>query len=399
VYLLNRDKHEQGEIMKKQILPLALLLAGTLYATEPTVVVTQVAEGEDSIKVETGSYQSDYLYLGKELDFSGEVEDLIFMGERLDFKGSTEKGIVAGGQTVNLNGITNNGVISGARNLDITGVLNGTSFLGAKDIHIRETATVNGDLFIGCGEITIDGAVDGNIYLGTGLATINSEINGDVTAHGGRILFGENGRINGNLSYKMEEQLSSSEQEKISGTVTFEESDMESGDMPTGVSSTFGMLFKLYSILSFLVIGVILISLPIGGKVEQTLTTESFWKTAGWGIIPICMYPAVLLLSVIMGITIPLALILLLAMVPLFYVTLVIGSTLVGQAVVKKFNWSVSKRQFHFLIGAVIYSVLSIIPFIDFLAFVLLTSLGWGVITKGIFNKTPHPSQLQIENE
>lgn len=383
--------------MKQKTIVIFLLLILSSFAA-PTVVITEV-EDEDTIKIETGDFDSDYLYLGKGLKFSGRSEDLFFLGEKLDFSGTTNRGLLAGGQTLKLSGTTENGIISGSQSLDISGTVNGTSFIGAKRLIIRKDAEINGDLFVGSSEITIGGVVNGNLYLGAGKIEINSEINGDVTVYGGRIILGENGEINGDLSYSTKEKMNESEQKKVSGVITFKETESDAEEFPSELFATFKFLFTLYSILSFMVVGVILISLPIGRKMRAVPTKEIFWKTAGWGLVPIFMYPAIILISFIMGVTIPLALILLLAFVPLFYVARVIGATILGQVLIKRFGWNIKKRQYQFLIGAFIFGLLSFIPVIDFIMILLTSSLGWGVIVEGFFTRCENREQLQIEEK
>ncbi len=71
-----------------------------------------------------------------------------------------------------------------------------------------------------------------------------------------------------------------------------------------------------------------------------------------------------------------------------------------GKAIAQKFGWNVSKRQYSFIIGAVLFGILSFIPIANFLAGFLLASLGWGVIVKVIFGKAGSEQKpLLIEKE
>jgi hypothetical protein len=99
------------------------------------------------------------------------------------------------------------------------------------------------------------------------------------------------------------------------------------------------------------------------------------------------MYPAVVLVCFIMVITIPLAVMLLLAGVPLFFVANIIGTTLVGKQIAALFRWNVEKRHFLFLIGVPAGLILSMIPFVNFLAFIFFSALGWCVYVSFLLRK------------
>jgi hypothetical protein len=127
--------------------------------------------------------------------------------------------------------------------------------------------------------------------------------------------------------------------------------------------------------------------LPIFRKIEEKLANKAFWQTALWGLIPMCMYPAMVFLCFILGITIPVAILLILAFLPLFYIAYIIGATRVGQWFSDRFRWNIQKRHYHFLIGALISSVLTVIPVMDILTVLLFTGLGWGMFISFLFNR------------
>ncbi|MFC1476393.1 polymer-forming cytoskeletal protein [Fibrobacterota bacterium] len=366
-----------------------MLLVSCLSFASSTIIVNQ-CETEDAIKNETASFDKDYLYMGKSLTFSGEAEDLVFLGKSLEFSGKTRLGLLAAGKQLLLTGTAGNGIIAGCKDMVIEGDITGTNYIGCKKLLISDSAQITGDVFAGCGDLTIDGTIKGNVYIGAGKVTINNEINGDVKVYGGRIIISENGKINGNLMYGTKEKLTESELARVSGEVHYDESKKcgDEDNFPFGALAAFKIIFSLLLILSFIIVGVILLFLPVFKKIEIDRTPKTFWRTALWGLIPIFMYPAVFVLSIIMGITIPFAIILILAFLPLLFVAYIIGTTMAGQFIAKKFKWNVQKRHYLFLIGALASAVLSIIPVIDFLVVVLLSSLGWGVFISFLFNKS-----------
>ncbi len=373
--------------MKNRIFSTILLVFCISLSVYSTIIINQ-SEKEGAIKIETASFEEDYLYLGKALHFSGEAEDLVFLGESLEFNGKTRLGIIGAGKELLLTGNTGNGIIAGCKDMTIEGDIIGTNYIGCKNLLISESARIIGDLFAGCGKLTIDGKIDGDLFIGAGEININNEINGDVKVHGGRIIISENGKINGNLSYVTKEKMTETELSRVSGEVIYDESKKCGDDDVTfGGFVIFKIIFNLLLLLCFVIVGVIILFLPVFKKIETERTSKTFWHTALWGLIPIVMYPAIIVLSIVMVITIPFAIILILAFFPLFFVTYVIGATMVGQFIAMKFKWNIQKRHYHFLIGALACAILSIIPVIDFITVILLSSLGLGILISFFFNK------------
>ena len=74
------------------------------------------------------------------------------------------------------------------------------------------------------------------------------------------------------------------------------------------------------------------------------------------------------------GITIPLAIIIILAGVPLILTTKVLGVTMLGQYLFKKFKWNNSKRFVYFLFGLIFYAVLNFIPVIAFISMIFFST-------------------------
>ncbi len=386
--------------MNKRILTSILVVLCLSFVVSAAMVVECDKEG--SQKTETGTFNEDYLYLGKSLTFSGTTEDLVFLGESLDFNGKAELGLIGAGKDLHITGDIGNGIIAGGKEIVIDGAVEGTNFMGGKNIHILPNATIKGNLFSGSGEFTADGPITGDVYIGAGKIVVNSIIDGDATIYGGRIIITENGKINGNLKYGTKEKLSDAELARVSGQVTFEKHKEfdELASAPKEFWFAIKSIFHLLMILSFVIIGVILLFLPVFKQIEKERTPKTYLRTGLWGLIPMFMYPALIVCSMVMIVTIPFGITLILAAIPLFFVTYVIGTTMAGQYLCMQFNWKTKKRHYHFLIGAVATTILSIIPVIDFFTFIIISSLGWGMVISGLFNQSfddPEPTVIRSE--
>ena len=352
-------------------------------------VNTYCEEGDECIRSESGMFKEDYLFVGHELRFSGQAEDLVFLGKRLSFDGTTTLGMIAGCEKLIYSGMSGNGIIAGGMEVLIEGKITGNSYIGCHSFTLTEKGKIDGNLFVGCAKLAIDGTVNGDLYVGAGKVVINNEIKGNVTAYGGRIIIGEKGKINGNLKYYAKEKMSDESLARVTGTVVFDQKHGfdKDGIFPAKFKKSMGFLICLALFISFVVVGCLLLFLPAFRKLDHQKSGKIFWNTALWGLIPVLMYPAIILFCFVLVITIPFAFVLMLAFVPLFYIANIIGTTLLGKYLVTKFKWSVEKRHYHFLIGALVGALIALIPFVNFLWFLFVSSVGWGVYISFLFKK------------
>lgn len=365
-----------------------LLLFGT-SANSAVVIKNYAEEKEASIKTDNSSYDDDYLFLGNELNFSGTTEDLIFLGKRLTFDGTAKLGLTAAGEHLIINGSTGNGVMAAAVNAVVNGPVRGNNYFAGKSINISEKSTIDGYLFMAGAKLTIDGTVNGNVFAAAGQIILNGTVNGDVKVYGGRITFGDKAHINGNLTYGYKEVIDESAKSKISGTITHDKKlscEMDNSAFDKTMRSI-GALFKIALFISIALLGLIILLLPSFRYLDTKQTSQQFWNTFVWGIIPLLMYPAIIILSFVMIFSIPLGVMLILGLLPLSFFTYVIGATLIGKQLVSLFKWNIMKRHYHFLIGVAALSILSIIPVLNFLCFLFVTACGLGIFVKFLFDK------------
>jgi len=353
------------------------------------MVIHNYCKEKEGVRSESGIFNEDYLFLGHELTFSGEAEDLLFLGKRLTFTGKTKLGLIALCEKLIFSGTSGNGIIAGGWDIVVDGKITGNNFIGCKTVVLSEGTVVKGTVFAGCARMRIDGKINGDLYAGAGELVINNTVEGNVTAMGGRIVFGEKGKIHGNLTYGTKEKLSEADAVKVSGAITVDESLKNDKDWKSFVEffKNMGNIMCFVLFFSCIIVGCLLLFLPIFKKLDAPQSEKTFWNTSLWGLIPMLMYPALIVLCCILIIPIPMAIVLALAFFPLVYISYTIGTTLIGKYLVMKLKWNVQKRHYQFLIGALAGAILSIIPFVNFLFMLFVISLGWGMYVSFLFNK------------
>jgi cytoskeletal protein CcmA (bactofilin family) len=368
----------------------AIGIALCLNMALPAMVIHNYCKDkQERIRSESGIFNEDYLYLGNELDFSGQAEDLVFLGKRLAFTGTTTLGLMTLCEKLIFSGTSGNGVITAAGEIAVDGTITGNNYVACKSFTMSDSAVVNGNLFIGCAKLSIDGTLNGDLRAGAGEIVINHEIHGNVTAYAGRLILGEKGKINGNLFYSTKEKLSIEDLAKVTGTIHMDENHKWDKEWKSfgKFKKSVGPLIGLGLFLSFVIVGSLLLFVPAFRKLNAQQAEKSFWNSSLWGLIPVLMYPALIVLCFVLIVTIPFAFVLILAFVPIFFFAHIIGTTLAGKYLVTKFKWNITKRHYQFLIGALACVLISWIPIVNFLTMIFISALGWGVYVSFLFNK------------
>jgi len=370
------------------ILLIILLLCLNLYAKVEL-------KKENKYKIETGIYEDDYFFIGKELKFTGKTDDLYFIGERLTFTGETKTSLNAIGDKLTINGIVGNNITVAGKDIEINGVINGSVFIAGKNAIIKNSAVINGTVFSTCHNLKIDGNINGELFTGCGILTLNGKITGNVNAGAGKIYIDDTGKINGNFYYSSDRKLNDDEKSKITGNIKFEKLDRRWKRFKSwhSLSNTkvsknrfilFFIIFRVIIIISFLILGSLILIFPVMKKLEDERTDKNFWFTTLWGLIPFFLYPAAAIISFIMP---PLALTLFFAGLPILITTQIIGITLLGNYFFKKFNWHNKSRHLFFLFGSILYTLVIFIPLINIAASIFFSSIGWGLILEGLFKR------------
>lgn len=386
--------------MKNKVSMVAVWLV--LLVMIPSAMVVNNNSGEkDGITSVSGTFDDDYLYLGYELRFSGDAQDVIFLGKRMTFDGVARLGLISMCKDLIFTGSVGNGIIGAGMNMHVEGTVKGNNYFLCKSLHVSEKSVIDGNLFAGCAKMYLDGVVNGDLYAGAGEVVINSQINGNVTIYAGRITMGEKGKINGNLTYASKEKLKPEDLQKITGTVEVDEKHkFETPEMARKNWLAFKAFFGILMFVCFTIIGSLLLFLPVFTKLDANLHSErAFWYTGLRGLIPVLMYPAVVIINFILVVTIPFALVLMLAAIPTFFFTQIIGLTLLGKYLSYKFKWNIKKRHVQFLIGAVAGVIISFIPVVNFLSTLFISGLGWGIFINFLFNRKHVEPLLESSND
>ena len=236
-------------------------------------------------------------------------------------------------------------------------LLGGMAWLAGGDVHMA--GRVNQDLFIGAGNIRISGI-----------------IRGDVELEGGEIQILEGALIEGSLHYKSPNEATIHPDAKITGTVTYEQTEW---DRP---HRGYGIFFSL----TFAVAGIVLFLLFPGFTMSAAGRISSDpWKSLGIGFTLLVVTPiaAVLLMSIVLGVWVGLSIL------ALYFVALPIGLLIScfflgdwGARLLHKDVTTTGHRLVSVTIAIILLGLIQLIPMIGglFICALLLLGLGAGMM-------------------
>lgn len=344
--------------------------AGSIYIS---------ANEEEKSVFESRNFDGDYFAGGKNISFSGIADDLYLMGKSINFNGESSGGLLAFGDTVELNGIIAKNLHSVGNSVRITGHVLETAFIGADDIVISEDAVLDGTLLSGASNLHIMGQLNNGLVAGAGEIIIDGPVKGDVNVRTGKLIITERGSIDGNLIYGSGKKISSEESTRVSGSVKYEIKDK----IKTAGFRTFRIVASIVFFLAIAVSGLLLLLFPgVKSLFTQKRDPGSYGKTLLWGLIPVFIFPVVIMFTVPL---LPLSIALGLSVFPLMGLTVLLGLALAGQLLFKLFKWENNSIYLQFLMAFVFFVLLVLIPFVNVLVLLAVTATGAGLIISKLF--------------
>ncbi len=355
-------------------------------------------------------------------------DDLIAWGSNITVDGLIEGDLIAGGYVVNTNGHTRGSESIFAYKFNHTGhvdgslrcfvyflELNGTvgrSVLGsADDIRIGEKAVIEKDLVLLGTNIHCDGLVKGNIDIAGGNVFISGTVHGDADIRGHQIRLMAPAVIKGNLTYwtKTKDDLEIASGVTILGETVFKAIDKDAKGRAD--SRWTAAIVQISKILAAFLFGVILLflfkkyALEAANQLRYRFAVATATGLLSMMIVVISTF--ILLLSatfVIIGWIIAssdaaagaVVLSLSILMMPitsfvtvsgavLFYSGKIIIATLLGYFVIRFVKSTPAYlSRFQLLLGLIILTLVFSLPFVGFLLYLALSTIGAGAIVLGI---------------
>jgi hypothetical protein len=228
------------------------------------------------------------------------------------------------------------------------------------------------DLIVVDGDVTIRGNVTGDVVVVDGDVTIRGSVAGDVVAVTGLATLGQRGRVAGDLVYGDDKPVLAPGS-RVAGNVE----KFKIGDASAIAAIGLWIGFTI----SLLLLGIVLLLLaPRAGDAVARAGRDKPLIAALVGLGALILLPVIAIVACITIIGLPLGIVLLLLILPLYAVGYLSAALIVGRLILKQ------ARIRAFVVGLVILQLLTLIPFVGGLVGLLATIFGLGALMIALFS-------------
>lgn len=285
----------------------------------------------------------------------------------------------------------------------------GNVFICAKDVKISEYAEIYSSLFIISDTVNMAGSVNGNLYamayeftlentayidldlfLNAEKITFEGNVYRDVNLWSEEFSLSENAFIDGNLNYSCQEEITIPD-EVVSGSVNYTRSNTNQKASLT--DTTFDWIYSTLAYIVFVLV-IYVISKTIHCKFMKSYSNfvSLLPKYLLYGILGFMATPFVCIILFILGITAPLALILL----AIYFTFMLIASAsiiitlsmLLADKLKEKITINDTARTILCILAfCIIYKLLRLIPIIGFIVSLVVGLLGFGLLVRSTWQK------------
>jgi cytoskeletal protein CcmA (bactofilin family) len=240
---------------------------------------------------------------------------------------------------------------------------------GSVDVPKGGTA---GDIVIVDGPVRIAGHVTGDVVAIAGKVRISGQVDGDVVTVANRLRLLEGAHVRGDVSYGDEKPIVASGA-TVDGKVKKIKNKIGVGAFAWAI----GLIVWLAVTASSLILGVLVVGFtPRAVEVAWEAAEASLGAVIGMGVGLFVGIPLVAALVAATVFGLPLALLLLLALLPLYALGYVTSAWILGRRILSGRR----DRFVPFLIGLLILRVIALIPFLGALAGICATAFGLGAL-------------------
>jgi cytoskeletal protein CcmA (bactofilin family) len=326
--------------------------------------------------------QGDYFAFGPHVEISGTVHgDVYAAGGDVLVDGTVDGDLIAAGAKVIVSGtVSQDARIAGAQ-VTVGGTIGRNVTVGGGDVQLTDSARVQGNLLAGAGNVQLAGHIGRDARIGAGNVTVSNVIEGDLAVAAGAVRLTSRATVGRNLRYWSETAPSIDEGAIVRGTVMQRPlpEAVRAGEVRRGLAGI-RVMAAVVSFVSTLLLGLLLLRIyPVFTETAASMIRERPWTSFGWGAAALVGTPllAAVLLATVVGI--PIGIMLMALYMVTVYLARVYTITWAGQLALRRMSRSSSLVR-AFVTGLVLYSLLSLIPFVGKFVTLGTILLGLGAL-------------------
>ncbi len=335
----------------------------------------------------------DYYAIGGTIRMESDVNgDLILGGGRILVDSVISQDLMAGGGEVIIKGEVRDDARLAGGNLIINALIKDDLIAAGGNISLKENSFIGSDVTVAGGNVVIEGPINGNLQGIASNLYINSVIKGDVALmKADQLTVGPKGKVMGNLLYRSPAPSKTVNEDTVMGVIDYKPTELTVTDREFK-SMAAGLIagFSVFSFLCLLLAGLVVLALF---RFYMPNAVNTIYKkplaSVGLGFLILILTPVAAFVFLITGIGWPFFFILLaLWLIALFFAKL-IAALMIGMKLVRLTDKSRFLRVYgSFALGALIYTLLTLIPFVGWIikfAFILMGMGGLALYETGLF--------------
>jgi cytoskeletal protein CcmA (bactofilin family) len=353
--------------------------------------------GGDAVHIGQEEILDDLFIAGGDISVRAHIiGDLFCVGATVSAGDSAiiENSFMAAGRRVDVNGTIYNSVRAFGQDINVRGHIERNLIAIGGTLIIDNLGWIEKDLTIYGGEAIIRGRIDGGINGAVGEAVISGQIDGDVVLEADEITVLPSAIISGKLKYESDKEAKVEE-----GAQIFEGVERITPDEPTEGGYSFGsFLWDAWWYLASVVVGVVLLILFRSFVLDTKRTMlESSLPSLGIGFLFLVCLPVAAIVLAITLLGVPLAALTVLCWIILLYVAKIFVGLAVGEWLLTRLRGGRTPRSFpSLLVGLLLLTFVTLIPYIGFLIKVMIVSLGFGAFFITAYRyRTAPPAVIQ----
>lgn len=321
----------------------------------------------------------DYFASSDIVEILGTVNGDVFVaGGQVVVRGTINGDLWVAGGTVDITGsITGDTNIAGGQ-ITVAGQVGEDLTIGGGNVDIRNEARIHKDFIVGAGNISLTGVVNENVRIAAGNAVIGNTVGGNVSAATGQLRLAPGANVSGNLTYYSNQRILLERESTVSGNINQRVPVAPDKRKAEGALIGAALIWKAINFLSTLILGLILLRLfPKFAQAALRNLSAKPWLSLGLGFLFLIIAPILAAILFITVIGIPLGVILFGLYWIILYLSRIFAIFWIGD---RAFN--MTKRNITsgwvFLLGLVIYYIVTLIPVIGGLVSFIVLLLGLG---------------------
>lgn len=319
----------------------------------------------------------DLLIHGDNVDIRGTVlGDVIACGGSVRISGNVTGDVMACGGRVSINGIVGDDVRIGAGEVVIEGNVGDDIFVGAGSIKVSDGAYIGGDMFFGSGRMEARGEVAGNIEGGAGEVTLAGPVGGNVELDVGTIDVLSTARINGTLKYTSQKEVTFPPGTVIKEVSFIRQEPAGIPSIPRTISLFIGWLIRFIYLLIISLLVLVLLPDHVEAVARNIPKNPLLNLVIGFALVVIGFVGSLVFMVTVIGI--PIGLVVLIVTIFALYAARLYFGLWLGRRI---YAWigKESKPWMDMVLGVLILSILTSLPWIGGLIYLVVTFMVIGV--------------------